>query len=376
MSSTVSEIFDVAVVGGGVIGLSCAWKLARRGARVVLIERLQSGREASFAAGGMLAPACESALHPWGCSEKSRSAMLDLCFASRQLYPVFAAQLLDETGFDVELLLRIYPSKDWKDWREPGILYVPSNEYDYRVEALLEYGVGARFRDRRAVLLPDDGQVDNRKLVNALKAAALNSGVQIRESCLVRQLLSENGSAVGLSDGKETVRAGKVLMCAGAWSGKISGVPAEIAHSIRPVAGQMVQLRGERRVKQVIYSDGCYLVPRLDGRLIVGATVEEVGFQKRVTAGGVSKLLNAASALVPELEDAPLESHWAGLRPSTPDGLPMLGSTSVKNLFIATGHGRNGILLTPATAEAMSSCILDNQEVPAAFSPARFATPV
>ncbi|RYG70522.1 FAD-dependent oxidoreductase [bacterium] len=156
----------------------------------------------------------------------------------------------------------------------------------------------------------------------------------------------------------------------------MNGVPPEIASSIRPVAGQMVQLRGERRVNQVIYSDECYLVPRRDGRLIVGATVEEVGFQKRVTAGGVSQLLKAACSLVPELENAPLESHWAGLRPVTTDGLPMLGTTSLENLYVAAGHGRNGILLTPATAEAMTACILDDQQVPAEFSPARFAKPV
>lgn len=302
--------------------------------------------------------------------------MLDLCLASRQLYPLFASQLLEEADLDIELLLPNYRSKDWKEWREPGILFSAADENDPRVSLLLEHGSLTRFQDRPAVLLPDDGQVENRKLIAALKTAAQNAKVDIRESHMVRNLIVENDAAVGVADDKDTFYARKILLCAGAWSSKIGGVPSEISRSVRPVAGQIVQLRGERRVKQVIYSDKCYLVPRRDGRLIVGATVEEVGFQKRVTASGVSKLLQAACALVPELEDAPVESHWAGLRPSTPDGLPMLGTTSLQNLYVATGHGRNGILLAPATAEAMTACLLDTAEVPTAFSPARFVAPV
>jgi glycine oxidase len=375
MNSHKGEVFDVAIIGGGTIGLSCAWKMASRGAKVVLFERLQSGREASFAAGGMLAPSCESALHPWECSEKARGAMLDFCFSSRNLYPAFAAELLEETGLDIELSLRAYPSPDWKEWREPGILYVSLEEMDPRRGVLLERGIKAEYRGKAAVFLPDDGQVDNRKLVDTLKAAALKRGVEMRENSMIRSLVTEGGRAVGVTDGKETTLAQNVLLCAGAWSGKINGVPPEIAAGIRPVAGQMVQLRGERRLNQVIYSQSCYLVPRRDGRLIVGATVEEVGFQKRVTAGGVSGLLKAACELVPELENAPLENHWAGLRPMTPDALPMLGPTSLDNLFVSIGHGRNGILLSPATAEALTSAILDQSEIPAAFSSARFAPP-
>jgi glycine oxidase len=375
MNSYKGEVFDVAIIGGGAIGLSCAWKMAARGARVVLFERLQSGREASFAAGGMLAPCCESALHPWECSEKARGAMLDLCFSSRDLYPAFTAELLEDTGLDIELSLRAYPSPDWKEWREPGILYVSLEEPDPRRGVLLERGSRSEYRGKSAVFLPDDGQVDNRKLVDALKAAILKRGVEIRENSMIRSLITEGERVVGVTDGKESILAHNVLLCAGAWSGKIGGVPPEIVAGIRPVAGQMVQLRGERRLNQVIYSKTCYLVPRRDGRLIVGATVEEVGFQKRVTAGGVSGLLKAACALVPELEDAPLENHWAGLRPTTPDALPMLGPTSLENLFVAVGHGRNGILLSPATADALTSAILDRGEMPAAFSPARFAAP-
>ncbi len=364
-----SAHFDVAVIGGGAIGLSCAWQLAARGARVVIFDRLQAGREASYAAGGMLAPACEAAAHPWNCSPQAREEMLSFCFDSRDSYPDFAARLGQETGIDIELSLRAAATGDW---RETGILFVPKTEKDSRLDALLEHGLAAAWRGKTAVFLPDDGQVESRKVVDALRAAAKLSGVEIRENCQIRRLKIENGRAVGIDDDKDTVRAERVLLCAGAWSGKIAGVPPEIAGSLRPVAGQMVQVRGERRVRHVIYSDACYLVPRRDGRLLIGATVEENGFQKRVTAGGVAKLLTAACELVPELSDAPLEAHWAGLRPTTGDGLPLLGATSVENLFVATGHGRNGILLAPATARAICALLLDGKAVSEAFSPARF----
>ncbi len=376
MASNDRPVFDVAVIGGGAIGLACAWKIASRGARVVLFDRAQSGREASHAAGGMLAPACENAVHPWNCSPLARAAMLKFCIESRDFYPDFASQLLEETGVDVELSLRGAAS----DWREPGILFVPPdsepNGEDVRFDARLDHGLEATWREKTAVFFPDDGQVDSRKLIDALRAAAQGKGVEFRENCTVRRLIMENGRVAGVSDDKTEVRADKVLLCAGAWSGKIGELPPEISQAVRPLAGEMVQLRGERRVRHVIYSDDCYLVPRRDGRLLVGATVEEVGFNKRVTAGGVGKLLMAACALVPELCDAPLESHWAGLRPATPDGLPLLGHTPIENLFVATGHGRNGVLLTPATSQTIAELVLENRansDISDHFSPSRFA---
>ncbi len=370
MQNSGAALSDVAIIGGGAIGLSCAWQLASRGARVTLFERAQSGREASFAAGGMLAPACESALHPWNGPPPSRAAMLHLCFASRDAYPAFERELRGETGLDIELCLR---GGDIGDWREPGITFVAPAPDDPRLEELRAFGSPVQWEGRGALHLPDDGQVESRKLIDALRAAALGKGVTIQENCTIRRLIVENGVAVGVADDKTEFRAGKVLLCAGAWSGKIGDLPPEIAASVRPVAGEIVQLRGEKRVKQVIYSDDCYLVPRRDGRLLIGATVEEIGFNKRVTAGGVAKLLNAACALVPALLDAPLESHWAGLRPTTLDGLPLLGETSVPNLFVATGHGRNGILLTPATSQLIAGAVLEGERLDAAFSSARFA---
>ena len=370
MNPPLADNFDIAILGGGAIGLACARQLAKSGAKVVLFERAQSGREASFAAAGMLAPSCEGAVHAWKASEIAQNAMRTLCFASRDQYPAFGAQLGDETGIDIELSLRASNSKDW---REPGILFVSPTEKDARFDALLEHGLAATWREKSAVYLPDDGQVESRKLVEALRAAALKCGVEIRENRTIRRLEIENNRVVGVSDETQTTRAAQVLLCTGAWTSKIAGAPGEIGGAVRPLAGQMVQLRGERRVRHIIYSDDCYLVPRRDGRLLVGATEEESGFCKRVTAGGVAKLLLAACELVPELENAPLESHWAGLRPATRDGLPLLGATSLDGLFVATGHGRNGILLCPATAQAIAELMLQKIEIPAAFSPQRFA---
>ncbi len=369
MQSFGASLADVAIIGGGAIGLSCAWELASRGARVTLFERAVSGREASFAAGGMIAPICESICHPWDCAPDSRAPMLEMCFASREAYPAFEAQLRAETGLDIELCLQ---GAETGDWREPGILFVANAPDDARLEKLLVFGAPATWEGKNAVHLPADGQVESRKLIDALRAAAIGRGVEIRENCTIRNLLIEGGQVVGVASERDEFRAGKVLICAGAWSGKIGGLPPEISASVRPIAGEIVQLRGEKRVKQVIYADDCYLVPRRDGRLLIGATVEEIGFNKRVTAGGVARLLTAACALVPSLREAPLETHWAGLRPTTPDGLPLLGETSLPNLFVATGHGRNGVLLTPATARLIAGAILEGERVDAAFSAARF----
>jgi glycine oxidase len=362
--------FDVAVIGGGSIGLVCAWRLAQGGARVVLFDRAQTGQEASFAAGGMLAPACETIVHPSADAPIGQRAMFDLCCASRDAYPAFAAELLRETGDDIELCLENSPTADW---RTPGILFVAKTASDPRLGELLPHGAAQNWRDSPAIWLSSDGQVDTRKLASALREAATRSGVEIRENMTVSTLKIEYGRVIGVGDGQQTVRANQVLLCAGAWSGQISGVPPEIGAAVRPLAGQMVQLRGERRVAHVVYSDGCYLVPRRDGRLLLGATTEEVGFRKQVTAGGVAKLIHAACELVPELADAPLEGHWAGLRPVSIDGLPILGATSIAGLFVAAGHGRNGVLLAPSTGQLLSGLMLENREIAADFSPARFA---
>lgn len=355
---------DVSIVGGGVIGLSCAFELAKRDGKIVVFEKNATGNEASFAAGGMLAPLCESVVHPWNVAPERAAQMLEFAFSSRDGFPEFAEQLCELSGIDVELCLQNSPTCDW---REAGILYWPSVEKDDQKSAQLlkKGGQNRLWNGKNGVWLKEEGQVDNRKLVAALRAACLKLGVEIREN-VASQLCLQHGRAAGLKIGSEIFESENVLVCAGAWSEILTDLP------VFPLAGQMIQLRAQRLIPHVIYSDDCYLVPRRDGRLLVGATVENAGFEKKVTAGGVSQLLKAALRIEPRLANCELENSWAGLRPASSDGLPILGRGKIQNLFFATGHGRNGILLAPQTSKLLAAAILDGANVPSAFSPHRF----
>jgi glycine oxidase len=379
--------YDVGVIGGGVIGLACAWRMAQAGARVVLFERGPIGREASWAAAGMLAPQCEAAHYPpvWDSDEQGsdeqvrRAAMFALCVQSRALYADFADELLDVSGVDIELSLSTHAAGDW---RQPGILYIATRD-DRAVEAFeAQRGQGQRVEDttpfagHRAVWLPDEGQVENRKLVEALHLAAIRAGVTLHQTDPICEVRLEDDRITHLISQQHDVMCDKVLLCAGSWSNQLGGLPAECLPPVRPVAGQVLSLRGNRQISHVIYGSDVYLVPRRDGRLLVGATMEETGFHKRLTAGGLLSLLRPACELVPELTECMVEAHWAGLRPATDDGLPILGRTPLENLFVATGHFRNGILLTPVTAELMTDYILRDAETPVEFSLDRFREPV
>lgn len=372
--------FDVGIIGGGVIGLSCAWRLAQSGARVALFERGEIGREASWAAAGMLAAQCEAAHHPpseSGSIEYSkRAAMFDLCLQSRAMYADFA----DEIG-DVELDLSTARSATY--FR--GITYAATSGDDVAISAFEKQhsnGLSVAFIDKvfppnvhfvRAFLLPDEGSVNSRKLVQSLKRAAIRAQVSVCENVEVRNVQTDDfGARINTSEG--TFRCEKVLMCAGSWSGYVPTPLAQILRHVQPVGGQIIALKYP--LGQVLYSSGVYLVPRRDGSLLVGATVEAPGFRHEVrrnaTVAGTLQLLNAACQLLPDLKDAPILDQWAGLRPGTPDGLPILGSTPIKNLYVATGHYRNGILLAPITAKLMTDCILNNVEPPREFSIERF----
>lgn len=345
----------IAIVGGGAIGLSCAWRLRQQGARVAVLESGTFGGESSFAAGGMLAPLPEFWLH------QRNKGFRQLGEQSRDLYPDFAAELLELTGVDIELCLENSPTNDW---RTPGILMVADLA-----------GVTGNRRDwngQSAYWFDDEGQVEPRHLVSALRAACEKAGVCLRENTPVRGFDLKNNRVQKLRLDNETFEADQFLLCAGAWSGQLLGLSPAQLPPIRPLSGQMLQLRGERRLKHIVYGENCYLIPRRDGRLLVGATVEETGFEKRVTTAATSQLLRAARALAPVLESAPLETSWAGLRPVSPDGLPILGGGPIENLSYATGHGRNGILLAPRTAEIIAGYLLRAEKVPHEFELERF----
>ncbi len=356
---------DIVIIGGGVIGLACAWRLAQGGAQVQLFERHAIGREASHAAAGMLAAQCEAAVHPPSHEETlpTRSAFFELCLQSRSLYPAFAGELLETSGIDIELSMHGAPTSDW---RQPGILYI-SNQRDedtlHHFAAQRQQGLrveDAQFNGHRALLLPDEGQVDNRKLVAALRLACERAGVRLHEN-----------SPISVDEARS--QGHKVLLCGGAWSALLA--PDE-ARGIRPIAGEVLSARPDEKLDRVLYSRDVYLVPRRDGRVLIGATMTERGYDKSISPHARDFLLEAASGLVPAAKTWNIEEHWAGLRPAGIDGLPLLGKTTTENVLVATGHFRNGILLTPITAQLIANLILNDAEAPPDFSASRLTTGV
>lgn len=366
---------DLLIVGGGVIGLATARDAAARGLRVTLLERKTCGREASWAAAGMLSPLGE-ALQP--------GPFLQFGLDSLEAYPAFVAELEEETGIGVELRkcgkLRLALSEDeeerlrarlhWARDRDLAARWLEPGELRAEEPALAAPALGG-------LLLEDDLRVDNRALARALVESLRLRGVSIREGVEARGVDVRNGRAraVLLEDG-ESLPASAVLLAAGAWTGTLEGLPFPVP--VRPVRGQMMALRLDAPPsRRVLESEEVYLVPRDDGRILVGATEEEVGFRSETTAGGLADILDAALRLVPGLRSASVDRAWSGLRPGSLDGLPILGRhPEVKDLYIATGHFRNGILLTPATARAMGALVTGaaGPIPPAEFGPERFST--
>jgi glycine oxidase len=361
---------DILVVGAGVIGLSIARALAARGAgRVTVVDRGKAGAEASWAAAGMLAPNAET--HEDG-------ALFRLCTASNALYPKYAAQLLEETGIDVELDTTGTLSLSFDETGDRLI----SEKFDWQkgagieVERLsakevlkLEPGISADVRS--GLFYPNDWQVENRKLVAALRRSCQLGGIRILEHSEVSELLRADDRVHGLRTSSGEIRAAVVVVANGAWASQLLGKSI-----VRPVRGQMIGLKGgERVLNAVVYGPGGYLVPRKDGRVLVGATVEDVGFRKEVTGDAVEALRDAALEIAPVLGNFDIKEAWAGLRPYAADGLPVIGRVPWnEGLFVATGHYRNGILLAPITAELVADAVLGggHSEYLEEFGPERF----
>ena len=367
---------DVVIVGGGVIGLSIARQLALRGLRrVTVIERGVFGKEASWAAGGILAPQVEA---------DRPDAFFELARASRDLYPAFARALQDETGIDVHLdqtgtLYVGFTVDDERemrrrfDWQTRAGLCVEwlSGEDARRLEPNLSAHV------RCALRFPDDWQVDNRKLIQALVVSNEKLGVQLITNCEIRSVRIENGRVTGIESETTSIAAATVVIAAGAWISEIkTSEPNSSTVQIEPVRGQMLCFQTEPVfARHVIYSSRGYLVPRRDGRLLAGSTSERVGFDKRVTEEGAVSIKSMAFEIAPGLESAAIVDSWAGFRPHAPDDLPVLGPASdIDGLFYATGHYRNGILLAPITAEIIAEAVANRKgsRLPESFSPNRF----
>jgi glycine oxidase len=375
---------DVAVVGAGVIGLASAWRLAQAGADVVVVDPAP-GAGASGVAAGMLAPVTEARL--------GEEALLALNRASWARWPDFAAEVEAAGGRPVGYRAdgTLMVALDADDRAALDDLAGRHRAMGLAVEALrgrearaLEPGLAPAVR--AGLLAADERSVDPAALVEALRAAAEAVGVTVVVRPVERVVTTPAGDRVtGLalagSDGA-VVEAATVVLAAGAWSATVAGVPDHARPPVRPIRGQVLTLRqppGEplvaRTVRGIVRGSSIYLVPRDDGRVVIGATVEERGFDTAPTAGGAYELLRDALAIVPGLDDAELVAVRAGLRPGSPDDLPMIGPGGVEGLVVATGHHRNGILLTPVTAEAVAA-LLTGGAVPAeaaACDPRRFA---
>jgi glycine oxidase len=365
---------DVLVVGGGVIGLGVAWRAAQAGMAVTVVDP-SPGRGASWAAAGMLAPVTE--VH------YGEQALLRLNLAAADRWPGFAAELEEAAGRQVGYRAcgTLTAARDTDDNAALEDLYRFQLRCGLQVERLrgrdcrrLEPGLAPSVRG--GVLAPGDHQVDNRALAGALLAACERAGVRLlADRATGLRLDGERVTGVRLAGGGSPAAA-TVVLAAGCWSRELGGLAAELLPPVRPVKGQLLHLRGpaaDPLCRRNVRGLEVYVVPRADGRVVVGATVEEQGFDTRVTAGAVHDLLRAALELLPDVAELELVETVAGLRPGSPDNAPLLGPAGVDGLVVATGHYRNGILLAPVTAEAVAE-LLATGSVPAAiapFSPAR-----
>jgi glycine oxidase len=367
------------VVGGGVIGLGIAWRAASAGLGVTVVDEAP-GRGASWAAAGMLAPVTE--VH------YGERVLLQLNLAAAARWPEFAAELEEASGRTVGYRPAgtLAVARDVDDNAALEDLYQFQLRCGLEVERLrsrecrqLEPGLHPSIRG--GVLAAGDHQVDNRALVEALLVACERAGVTMVAGWAA-ELATDGDRVTGVAlTAGETLHAGAVVLAAGCWSGGLGGLAAEALPPVRPVRGQLLRLRGpadQPLCQHTVRGLEVYVVPRSDGRVVVGATVEEQGFDTRVTAGAVHDLLRAALELLPDVAELELLETVVGLRPGSPDNAPMLGPAGPRGLVVATGHYRNGILLTPVTADTVAELLATGRvpELIAPFGPGRFAAGV
>ncbi len=343
---------DVVVVGGGLVGTAIALRLAGEGLEVTLLERGEIGREASWAAGGILTPV-HLAAYP--------APLAELCAASARLYPALIDEIRRSTSIDPEYRVSgfLIVERDDEEAGHARTLEAWKREHGQPVERLTreearERQPGLPDTVRGAILLPDIAQVRNNRLAAALAEMAQKRGAEIRKNAPATGFLRVPGRVTGVKTPHGDVFARTVVLAAGAWSGEVLA-PLGIALPVTPIKGQILLAQGEPGLLGPILEGGdTYLVPRADGKILIGSTLEDAGFDKSVTLEGAGGLAARAAALFPPAAKLPLVASWAGLRPSTPDRLPYIGPTPMEGLLVATGHFRNGILLAPITAQLVS----------------------
>jgi glycine oxidase len=350
-----SSSWDVIISGAGIIGVTLALELRERGAQVLILEKGDPGNEASSAAAGMLAPA-DPATQP---------ALRPLAMASAKLFPAYVQKL--EAAADmrvdfrrlgtIELLAEIVAPQEYKNLSTADL---------QRLEPSLKNHARSLSSEELSAFFVQEDSVDPRLLMQAALAAAKKTAIEIRGNVAVTDIRSRNGEIEVLGEGEGRFIAKSFVNCQGAWSGA----------PVRPRKGQMLYVKPKAcLVEHVLRTPEVYIVPRSTGKVLIGATVEDVGFDKSVEPEAVNSLLTLATHYLPELATAPITQSWAGLRPGTPDDLPTLGATDISGVFIASGHFRNGILLAPITAKIMADLIEDRTPSLdiSSFSPARFS---
>jgi len=382
----VPRAHDVLVIGGGLIGLAVAWRAAQGGAAVTVLDP-DPGQGANQVAAGMLAPVTEL--------QYGEEPLLRLGIASNERYAAFAAELTDATGLSTGYracgtLAGALDADDRAELRE-------LHAFQLRLGLDTEWLTGRECRKLEPMLAPcvrggllvtGDHQVDGRRLGAALLEACVRTGVRIHRSRAAELTVDRDRATGALAEDGSRLGAEQTVLAAGCWSGELPGLPPEARLPVRPVKGQILRLRMtatdgtplpgrpflSRNLRAVVRGRHLYLVPRADGELVVGATMEEQGFDTTVTAGGVYELLRDAHELVPGITELPLVECGAGLRPGTPDNAPLLGPTALPGLVAATGHHRNGVLLTPVTADAVAAYLATGTLPPEAapFTAARF----
>ena len=349
---------DCLVIGGGLLGMLSARELARSGMSVMLLERGSLGQESSWAGGGILSP-----LTPWHCSPELEA----LVVSSQRIYPSLVRELERESGIDAQ-------------WTRSGMLALGIDDMEAvmswsartgcRVHTLDQTGVNAREPelaplrvDERALWLPDIAQVRNPRLLKALKNSIIKHGVNIKERCEARRLWLSGNKVIGVVCEAEKLTADRVVIAGGAWSEELLRQTGTTA-GVLPVRGQMLMYRAPRdMISAIIIRDGHYLIPRRDGHVLVGSTLEYSGFDKSTTAAALTLLRRRALDLVPALARCPLIRQWAGLRPGSAGGIPLIGAhPTIERLYLNCGHFRNGVTLAPASAARLAKIVLDTDK--------------
>ena len=357
---------DFLIIGGGVIGMMTALQLADAGQQVTLVERGECGKEASWAGGGIVSP-----LYPW----RYDAAISQLSRWSEGVYPSLSLRLLEETGIDPE-------------YRQRGLLYLNVDDADKALRWARQLGkplerVGADFVHTKepgvamagdsALWMPTLGSVRNPRLAKALKARlTAMPQVTLREQCEVSGLLQKEGNVEGVMTAQGPITAGRIIVCGGAWTAQLLA-QLNVQLPVRPVKGQMIAYQAPKGlVQRVVLKDGRYIIPRADGLLLVGSTLEEAGFDKTTDAAALASLKHSAEAILPALETCPIAHQWAGLRPGSPAGVPFIGALQEwPNVYINAGHYRNGLVLAPASTHLLADQLLGREPLidPAPYQP-------